>query len=290
MRTLQVRANVAEAKAGRETWLLSRGAEFSKPADRPINSIGRKAFGVFGLKVSRIDAEIDQLNLVEASPADRRIMQTVRPYTMTSPARVWAILNAIQYLSASHIEGDICECGVWRGGSTMAAALKLTSIGDFRRIWLYDTFAGMPEPTELDKATANAAPAHEVWRNHQRGTTLNAWCFASLNDVQRNFESTGYPDRLVNFVIGKVEETLKSTSNVPGKIALLRLDTDWYESTKAELETLYERVVPGGVLIVDDYGYWEGARRAVDEFFASRAHKILLNRIDSTGRIGVKIK
>jgi hypothetical protein len=171
----------------------------------------------------------------------------------------------------------------------MAAALKLKSARDFRTLWLYDTFAGMTEPIDLDKATANGAPAREEWSMYQRGDALNEWCFASLNDVRRNVESTGYPMELVRFVAGKVEETLSASENLPGRIALLRLDTDWYESTKAELEALYDRLAPGGVLIIDDYGYWEGQRRAVDEFFASRPRKLLLDRIDSISRIGVKI-
>lgn len=254
-----------------------------------IKSLGKKAFGLFGLKITQIKVDVERLNIVEASQLDLQIMNDVRSYTTTSPARIWTLLNAIQYISANHIEGDICECGVWRGGSTMAAALRLKSVGDFRKLWLYDTFAGMSEPTEFDRATVNAVPAYDEWRKHRRGNTLNGWCFASLEDVQRNLKSTGYPMDRVRFVVGKVEETLRSPSSIPGGIALLRLDTDWYESTKAELELLYEKVSPGGVIIVDDYGYWDGARRAVDEFFASRPHKILLNRIDSTGRVGVKI-
>jgi hypothetical protein len=152
----------------------------------------------------------------------------------------------------------------------------------------------MSEPTEYDRAidgtiSTSPVPAFEEWRKYQRGDGANQWCFASLDDVRRNMESTAYPMERVRFVAGKVEETLSVRSNLPSAIALLRLDTDFYESTRAELEALYERVSPGGVLILDDYGYWEGQRRAVDEFFASRRHKILLDRIDSIGRIGVKI-
>jgi hypothetical protein len=273
------------------TWHLNgeQRASFTAPTDGGLKTLAKKAFGLFGLRVSRIEAELEPLNLVEASQLDLQIMNQVRPYTMTSPARVWALVNAIRYLSVNRIEGDICESGVWRGGSIMAAALKLKSVGDFRKLWLYDTFGGMTEPIELDKAIADGVPAYDEWRKYQRGSAVNDWCFASLDDVRRNLESTGYPMGLVRFVAGKVEETLRAPSNIPDKIALLRLDTDWHESTKAELEALYDRLSPGGVLIVDDYGYWEGQRRAVDAFFASRPRKILLDRIDSIGRIGVKI-
>jgi hypothetical protein len=101
--------------------------------------------------------------------------------------------------------------------------------------------------------------------------------------------STGYPMDQVNFVVGKVEQTLNLRSNIPDAIALLRLDTDWYESTKVELETLYDKLSPGGILLIDDYGYWDGTRRAVDEFFNSLPRKMLFNRIDNGGRLGVKI-
>jgi hypothetical protein len=275
------------------TWRLNsvRQASFTAPAhDGALKSLAKKAFGLFGLRVSRIEAELEPLNLVEASRLDLEIMTKVRPYTMTSPTRIWALVNAIGYISANRIEGDICEAGVWRGGSIMAAALKLKSAGDLRSLWLYDTFGGMAKPIEIDKAISNGVPAYEEWSQHQRGSDVNEWCFASLEDVRRNLESTGYPMERVRFVAGKVEETLSTPGNIPDKIALLRLDTDWYESTKAELEALYDRLSPGGVLIIDDYGYWEGQRRAVDAFFASRPSKILLDRIDSIGRIGVKVQ
>jgi len=258
--------------------------------DSAITNLSKKLFAFFGLRVSRINAEVDHLNLVEALPLDLQIIRMVRPYTMTSPARIWALVNAIQYVSENRIKGDICECGVWRGGSSMAAALKLKSARDFRKLWLYDTFAGMSEPTEHDKVIAGAVPAHNAWKKHQRGDHLNEWCFAPLDHVRHNMKSTGYPLDQTTFVVGKVEQTLTVPSNVPGAIALLRLDTDWYESTKAELETLYDKLSPGGVLIIDDYGHWDGARRAVDEFFASRPRKILLDRIDQGGRIGVKVE
>ncbi len=269
-------------------WLVNgeERASFAEPTDIPVKSLAKKAFELLGLRISWISAE-EQLNVVEASRLDLQIMKQVRRYTMTSPARLWAMINAVRYISVNRIKGDICECGVWRGGSMMAAALKLKSAEDLRDLWLYDTFAGMTEPTKHDNAIADGAPAHDEWKRYQREDARNEWCFASLEDVRRNMESTGYPTARVRFVAGKVEETLRAPSNIPGAIALLRLDTDWYESTKVELETLYERLSPGGVLIIDDYGYWEGQRRAVDEFFGSPP-KFLLHRIDSIGRIGVK--
>jgi hypothetical protein len=98
--------------------------------------------------------------------------------------------------------------------------------------------------------------------------------------------SVGYPEEKIHFVQGPVEETLPE--NAPEEIALLRLDTDWYASTKHTLVHLYPRVAPGGVLIVDDYAYWQGARQAVDEYVQENNVSVLLNRIDYTARIAVR--
>ena len=112
------------------------------------------------------------------------------------------------------------------------------------------------------------------------------WSFSPIEETRRNVLSTGYsPDR-VHFVKGPVEQTIPA--NAPETIALLRLDTDFYESTRHELIHLFPRLVPGGVLIIDDYGHWEGARQAVDEYFKENKIRMLLNRVDYTGRIGVK--
>ena len=246
-----------------------------------VQRLLQRALGLFGVALAPVGA-------VEASQRDREILAAVRPYTMTSPERVWALINALQYLHVNAIPGDVCECGVWRGGSSMAAALKLSALGGQRGLWLYDTFAGMVEPGALDRSARDGKPALQVWRSQRRSEVENAWCLASLDDVRKNLASTNYPAGLIKYVPGKVEETLRVTSNLPSRIALLRLDTDWYESTRVELETLYDRLSPGGVLIIDDYGHWEGARRAVDEFFAAQPRKMLLNRIDYTGRIGIK--
>jgi O-methyltransferase len=107
-----------------------------------------------------------------------------------------------------------------------------------------------------------------------------------MNDVQTNMKQTNYPFSKIHFVQGKVEQTIPET--IPSSIALLRLDTDWYESTYHELVHLFPKLVTGGVLIIDDYGHWQGARKAVDQYFAEQKTPILLNRIDYTGRIAIK--
>ncbi len=241
----------------------------------------RTIVGRFGFELGRPAPPPGRV-AVESSESDEKIQEFVRPFTMTSRERIWALINATAYVADRRIPGDFCECGVWRGGSSMAMAMKLRERGDLRRLWMYDTFTGMPAPESVDRAAGSGQPASELM------DVEVVRAEASLGDVQSNMRRTGYPDAMVRYVPGKVEETLAVAENVPDRIALLRLDTDWYASTKCELEVLYERLSPSGVLIIDDYGHWEGARRAVDEFFGSRP-KPLLHAIDYTGRICVKV-
>ena len=178
------------------------------------------------------------------------------------------------------------ECGVWKGGSTMAMALKLNRLGvEDRKIYLYDTFEGMSQPSKEDK-TFYGDDATYKFEQKRISQDSSDWCNASLEEVKKNCFSTNYPQDKFFFIKGKVEDTIPKY--LPSKIALLRLDTDWYESTKHELEYLFPLLEPGGVLIIDDYGHWQGARKAVDEYIQNNRLKILLNRIDYTGRIAIK--
>jgi O-methyltransferase len=113
------------------------------------------------------------------------------------------------------------------------------------------------------------------------------WCVAGINDVRANVMSTGYPQENFTFVEGDVTQTLQET--IPERIALLRLDTDWYESTRAGLDALYPRLEVGGVCILDDYGHWQGARQAVDDYFAQQGHRPYMHPIDYSGRVFIKI-
>ncbi|HEV3332008.1 MAG TPA: TylF/MycF/NovP-related O-methyltransferase [Bryobacteraceae bacterium] len=213
----------------------------------------------------------------DVSEDDWQTYLAVQPYTMTSPERVLAAIEATRYIVANRIPGDVVECGVWRGGSSMAIAKTLVSAGNTgRRIFMYDTFSGMSEPSQEDKDShGNHASAHMRELGDQ-------WCNSPLEEVRRNM-ATSYPIEQVLFVEGKVEDTIPHT--LPDRIALLRLDTDWYESTAHELKHLWPLLQPGGVLIVDDYGDWLGARKAVDEFFQG---SMFLARLDQTGRVAIK--
>jgi len=215
----------------------------------------------------------------------RAVLEAVAPFTMTGPERLVALRDAVRYVCRHGIEGDIVECGVWRGGSMMAAALTLLESGARRRLHLFDTFAGMPPPAAADRDLAGV-PAATLLAAERRESG-STWAYSPLADVRANLLSTGYPPELIRFVAGRVEETLPAAA--PERIAVLRLDTDWYESTRHELEQLYPRLAVGGVLIIDDYGHWEGARRAVDEFLATSKARLLLSRIDYTARMAVKL-
>ena len=221
------------------------------------------------------------------TPQELAVMEKVKGFTSSSPERMTGLLNAIKYLVINKIEGDIVECGVWRGGSMMAAAYALQELGDTsRHIHLFDTYEGMTPPTEKD-VTFTGEKADDILKHTpKREGPGNTWCVASIEDVRQNMFSTGYPQDRIHFIKGRVEDTIPASA--PANIALLRLDTDWYESTAHELTHLYPRLTPQGVLILDDYGHWQGARRAVDEYFAAQKFYPLLNRLDYTGRLMIK--
>lgn len=253
-----------------------------KRYEQIIDSTARR----FGLQISRVASSQQRLP-VEATPDDATLIASLRPYTMTSAERLWSLLNAVRYVVAEGIPGDFAECGVWRGGSIMAMARELgrLDVRD-RQIWLYDTFAGMTEPTTNDVEAGSGVTASEMLATTQVGDGNNVWCVASLDDVRANVTSTGYPLDRFRFIEGDVAQTLRES--VPDQIALLRLDTDWYESTRIGLEVLYPRLAVGGVCILDDYGHWQGARKAVDEYFAAQGRRPYMHPIDYSGRVFIK--
>lgn len=252
----------------------------------------RKTIHSFLKKFGYAVVKPDERLVVNGLPADfdKATVATynrVKPYTMTTPERIASLVNAVNYLVKNNIAGDFVECGVWRGGSTMAAIDTLINAKDTsREIYLYDTFEGMSEPTEADKVFTGTT-ADELMNTTEKEDPTSVWCYSALEEVQQNVGTLKYPSEKVHYVKGKVEDTIPGT--MPGKIALLRLDTDWYESTAHELKYLYPLLVQGGVIIIDDYGHWEGARKAVDEYIENEKLRLLLNRIDYTGRIGIKI-
>jgi O-methyltransferase len=208
-----------------------------------------------------------------------------KDFTMTSIERMYALYKATQYIVDNKVPGDIVECGVWKGGSSMLCALTMKTMGEMqRKIYLYDTYSGMSQPTQKDVSYIGNR-ALDRWIKAEKNGIYD-WDVATLEEVQKNMFSTGYTKENLLFIQGKVEDTIPAI--VPENIALLHLDTDWYESTYHELNHLFPRLSSGGVIVIDDYGHWKGAQEAVDKFLQENNVKILLNRIDYTGRIGIK--
>lgn len=245
-----------------------------------INNVLKSLFNVKIVKVSGNNVDETQGDIGE-DVQFMKVYNEVKPYTMTSIERCYALYKAVEYVVKNKIPGDFVECGVWRGGSSMVILKTLMLHGvKNRKLYMYDTYEGMSEPTELDGNVAN-----KEWKAAVVSTETNSWCLSKIDEVKANIQSTGYDIELVTMVKGKVEDTIPGV--LPAEIALLRLDTDWYESTRHELVYMFPNLQKNGVMIIDDYGHWEGAKKAVDEYFKD-VNMAFLQRIDYTGRLMVK--
>lgn len=250
-----------------------------------LTQLVKRIVQIFGFEVVRLRAE--EHYLPDVAPVFVEIYKKVRPYTMTSQERIISLCEAVKYVQDNHIDGDIVECGVWKGGSMMAVAETLSMTGDMcRNLYLFDTFEGMPPPIEND-VDITGVTAKNLLHHSDQERDESVWCRATLDIVKNALGNTNYPNENIHYIKGMIENTIPYSA--PDKIALLRLDTDWYESTKHGMEHLFPRLSKGGVLIIDDYGHWQGARKAVEEYIENNDIKILLNRIDYTGRIAVKV-
>jgi len=246
-----------------------------------IKSVIHKSFRKLGLDIVRYPPA-EQVSPPDFGKEELSIIREVRPWTMTSAERIYALIHAVKYVSGSGIPGAIVECGVWKGGSMAAVAKTLLQSNDVSRdLYLFDTFEGMapPTPKDVDYSGKQASDLLEEDPGYKCAG-------APLDLVKDVLYRTSYPREKIHFVPGKVEETIPAAA--PDTIALLRLDTDWYESTRHELVHLFPRLSRAGVIIIDDYGHWRGSREACDEYFAQNRIPILLNRIDYTGRIALK--
>jgi len=242
--------------------------QVQKPAPKPARKPARKALRL----PADYGSEFEQ------------VWDLVRGRTMTSHEKGYYLHQATRYVVAHQIPGAVVECGVWRGGSMLNVAHTLSRMGvRDRDLYLFDTFTGMSEPTGRDVHLGKQAPAATLLEQEARSARV--WAIASLDDVREGFAPVDYPEDRIHFVEGKVEETIPGAA--PEQIAILRLDTDWYESTKHEFEHLYSRLSPGGVLIIDDYGTWKGSKDATDEFLAETGEPLLLVRT-GWGRAAVK--
>jgi hypothetical protein len=245
-----------------------------------IKKILRRGIRKLGFDIVRYEPVRPLVFPEDFTDADRELFSHVKPYTQTSPERVKVLAAAVEHIEKHGIPGAILECGVWKGGSMMAIARTLQRLGAVKRdLYLCDTFEGMPPASAIDVDHAgNPASKYEEWYPN--------FNVVALENVRTNMATTGYPVERIHYVKGKVEDTLPAQA--PEQIALLRLDTDWYESTWHELEYLFPRVAPHGLVIIDDYGHFQGAKKAVDEYLAASKVPLFLGRIDYTGRIIVK--
>jgi O-methyltransferase len=196
-----------------------------------------------------------------------KLMLKVKPqYTMVTNKNLIALYGLVQRVNKLGLAGDIVECGVWNGGS---AAVMGFADGHNKHnyknriIWLFDSFQGLPHPTENDG-------------NLEKENYFEGWCKGDVNRVRQIFAKLGVPPGVVKIVPGWFENTLRNAS--VDCIAILHIDADWYEPVKLVLDVFYDKVVPGGFIILNDYGTWPGCNRAVDDFFAEHN----LNGIDLT--------
>lgn len=244
------------------------------------NNLGKKIFRKFyylSVEMDMFYPDLDEEFL--------KFKEICLKYTMSSTDSLYYTYRSAKYVIENNIPGDFVECGVWRGGNTMMVALTLKKLENTeRKIYLYDTFEGMSKPTDKD-ISYQEEDAKVEWSESEKNGH-NEWCYSPLDEVKKNLYSTGYLKENIIFVKGKVEDTIPKT--LPEKISVLRLDTDWYESTYHELKHLYPLLSKGGFLIVDDYGYWKGAREAVDQYFKENNIKIFMNRLDNSARAGIK--
>jgi len=234
-----------------------------------------------------------------AQEAARLVRNEWEPHVAMSSTQ--RIINAWEAVEATDgLLGDIVEVGVHKGGTSMVMAYSALHMARkhgselSRSLWLFDTFEGLPKPGSEDgnrawkrwqKIKANPTINTTARFQHGEGYVDDAgiirWNYGPLNLVKSNVMSTGFPQHRLKFVQGKVEETLLVPAHLPKSISVLRLDTDFFLSTKIELSVLFPRLVKGGVLIVDDYCNWSGARRAVDLFLAQ--YRSMLDQVVTSG-------
>jgi len=224
--------------------------------------------------------------IIELTPDEKKLINLVKSYTMTPQIRIYSLIKALKHINQKKILGDYVECGVWKGGNIILFKKIMELSNDYsRKIFAYDTFEGMTEPDENDFDISKNLNA-KFLMNKDKDKKTNIWGVCSLENVKDNIQSNAKNIDNIKFIKGPVEQTLAVQINLPEKISLLRLDTDWYSSTKKELEILYKKVSPGGIIIIDDYGHWGGSKKAVDEFFSNKY--VWMHYIDYACRLIIK--
>jgi O-methyltransferase len=209
----------------------------------------------------------------------------IRRATMTSPQRCLRLWKQCQEIFQRKIPGAIVECGVWRGGSAALMALAARHYGETRDFHLFDSFEGLPEPSAADDA---ASIAYSGGRSSGQLVPIGE-CTADVDQVKTLlFKNLDLDPAAFHFHIGWFQSTVPSASPAIDGIALLRLDGDWYESTKVCLEEFYPKLVSGGTIILDDYFAWKGCRDATEEYRARHDITTPMTRIDDAAAYWLK--
>jgi hypothetical protein len=247
-----------------------------------INSLSKK----FGYRLIKIQKKNWHDDFVGISKFEKKSLEVASKYSMTGFERMFFLVKALKQIKIDNIEGDFVECGVWRGGNLILfqkiiEELKLKN----RKIFAYDTFFGMNQPGHFDLNIKNEKAkiilnSLEKKRVDPNKNIILAKC--DLDEVKKNFHTNTKKNDNLICIKGEVEKTLKIKKNLPKKISLLRLDTDWYQSTKIELEVLFPLLSKNGILVIDDYGYWKGSKKAVDEYFKNKKNNLF--KVDFTAR------
>lgn len=273
-------------------WVVETQCDDAKACHMKTNSLLQHRIQnapVMGAEVQTVSEDSETQSLIgeleaksqPASDPDEEVLSRVQPFTMVQDDHMRLLLDAVRQVNQNLVEGDFVEAGVWKGGASMAMALaQLRDPADDiqRQLWLYDTFEGLPAPS----SSHDDPRAKDIFEKLEAGTLSEQeqedhavedgkWNYGPEDEVRANMNSTGFAADRIHLIRGKVEDTLVQTANLPEKIAILRLDTDWYDSTKAELTQLLPRLQPGGLLIIDDYCSWSGSKEACDEILSDKS-------------------
>ncbi len=241
-----------------------------------------KFLSIFNLSIINNNQKIIELN-----NDDAKLISVISKYSMTPRIRIYNLLQALRHIKQKNIDGDFVECGVWRGGNIILFKKFLENElkNSNKKIFAYDTYEGMNQPSEEDYNLTSKLSA-KILLKKEKNKNSNIWGVSKIEDVKKNISENVESLNDINFIKGEVEQTLNDEKNLPLKISILRLDTDWYLSTKKELEVLYGRVSSGGIIIIDDYGHWNGSKKAVDEFFSNKY--VWMHYVDYACRLIIK--
>ena len=261
-------------------WLTIKMKKFPIPVF--LKKLITNFFLFFNYEIRKIGS--DKKLPIETTKIVKDFINISKQYSMTGTKRMYLLSQVVENIKSKNIEGDFIECGVWKGGNILLLKLFNNYYNLNKKIYAFDTFVGMTKPENLDVDLRGEKAFDQLQRNKKIDGIKNIHAYCSLEDVKNNIKK--YTDlENIKFIEGPVEKTLKTSANLPDKISILRLDTDWYSSTKIELEILYPRLAKGGVLIIDDYGHWEGSRKAVNEYFGNN---VWLHLVDYSCRYIIK--